>query len=378
MDNIPEEDRLDLSDDDESTAFSASSTDFSQPLSSEPAMGAVLDEMSCGSPAKDRPISLDHLYEPYRLDCAIKIDDFRIMGDPFSVTQGRGMKLILGPGRSGRPFIGLTFRFAKDGINSRSTDHCETFGIGWEPGVKIGGELMIEGMHFEKTFPPAIEKLCRNENDYSRLYCMAFKSNAHKTSPLNMEMVKNLENDDWFANLERMFGAAEPSYTIMVWFMGPALALENFEKTCLRPLKDAVNNNTPPSSQHLDEYGDPVMNLYQVPIHDVKPQDLGKVHQEAEKPLEETIEANEADPIFTREHIEALEAEILKLRTENNSLQTLTQDQSKTIRELAEDLRQSRKGHDKIMPVAEKMKHQRNLKPAQIQKALNAIAKTSD
>lgn len=91
--------------------------------------------------------------------------------------------------------------------------------------------------------------------------------------------------------------------------------------------------------------------------------------------LEQAHEATEAEPTPTHEEADALRAENLKLETQISSLQALMRDQNKKIRELAGDLRQACKERDEIIQVAEKMKHQRELKPRQIQKALNGISK---
>lgn len=91
--------------------------------------------------------------------------------------------------------------------------------------------------------------------------------------------------------------------------------------------------------------------------------------------LEEVLKASEAEPILPREDADALRAENHELRIENNSLQTLLRDQNQKVRKLADDLRQAYKERDQIVQVAEKMKHQRDLKPREIQKALNGISK---
>ena len=83
-----------------------------------------------------------------------------------------------------------------------------------------------------------------------------------------------------------------------------------------------------------------------------------------------------AEPKFTIEDVDALRTENLELKVENDSLRALMGDQNKKIRKLADDLRRARRERDEISQVAQKMKHQQELKPKQIQRALNAISKT--
>ena len=81
------------------------------------------------------------------------------------------------------------------------------------------------------------------------------------------------------------------------------------------------------------------------------------------------------ESIHSSEDIDALRAENLQLKSDKSSLQRLLQERNKRIRELAHELRQARKERDAIVQAAEGVKHHKDLKPNELQKALNAIAK---
>lgn len=318
-------------------------------------------DMRDAKPPRNRLTRFDHLW------CAVSIDSNEIIGGPFSATPGWDVKLSLNPGVLGQPSVVLDFKFAKEGDESKGADHYNSFAVGWEPGVLIGHKWMMEGLHVERSahpshpgmlaaFPQSLRKLCKKDGDDERLYCMAFRSHSHKTSPMEVDWTKSLPGDDWvapFTNLQRMYGEdQDPSYNLYVWFMCPNHQVDYFYASCLKPLVDAVNDHTRPFHQCLD---------------------IGEeVREEAEEEAEEEIKVTDAEPT---DDLDALRAENLKLKTEKKSLQILVLDQTMKVGKLADDLRRAHKERDEIVQVAAKMKHQRELKPKQIRKALNDISK---
>lgn len=324
-------------------------------------------------PANNRPTSSNNLFKIGRAWTAVMIgkDVNDIMGNPFANPKGWSVRISLDPGKLGQPSLGLDFKFSKDGIDSSNREHYISFAVGWEPGVRIEDKFQMENFHAEIatnpshpdllpfTFPAAIQKLCKRQEDAERLICVTFKSNAHKSSPMNVEWAKALEDgagDIPYNNLKRMYSAEDPSYNVTAWFMiPPSLTLTRIHAECIQPFTEAVRDHTPPFHKYLEEDDELMTNF------DPK----------------SDLEATETEPIPILEDIDALRAENLKLKTENNSLQALMQDEKKKIEKLAEDLRQAHKERDNIVQVAEKMKHQRELKPKEIQKALNEISKIS-
>ena len=242
-----------------------------------PNPSAVKIDMREAKPRGNRPTSFDHLWKPQTVWCAVEIGGTEMMGDPFSKTPGWDVTLTIDPGRTGQPSMGLNFRFAKDGTDSRGNDGYNTFAVGWEPGVQVGGKWMMEDLHVELakspsheimkaiTYPPAVQTLCKKQKDEDRLYCMTFRSNVHKSSPMETGWATNLKGNDWIApyhGLERMYAAdQDPSYDVTVWFMAPTVHINNFSAGVLRPLVDAVQDHTPPFHQYLDEDDQPMINF---------------------------------------------------------------------------------------------------------------------
>lgn len=377
-----------------------------------PAPGPNAMDFTQAEPAKNRPTSFDHLYKSDNLFCAAVIGTHvnDIMGDPFSAMPGWTMEVNIDPGRLGQPSIGLNFKFSKDGTDSRLAAHYNTFSLSWEPGVRIGGKRVMQGIRVEQAtkpsipqisgicFPPALQELCKKPEDAARLFCLTFKSNVHKTSPMQEEWAAGW--DAPYRNLKRMYSGEDPSYRVTLWFMAPTADTEHFNTGCLRPFVAAVQNHTPPSHQNLDERNEPMMQedvqgqgrgmrfrsldkTDPAPAGYVKPMNYGRVEEEDEEMVEEEIKEDpeealkttEANQVLTLEDRDALRAENLKLQTENTSLQTLLRDQHEKIRKLAHDLRQAYKERDEIVLVAEKTNYQRGMKPRQVQKALNGISK---
>ena len=214
------------------------------------------------------------------------IDANEVMGNPFpkSPMPGWELKVNLDPGALAQPSVGLNFKFGKDGSDSKRADHYNTFAVGWEPGVKIGGKWMMEDFGVEAatepsdprmvrfTYPPAIQALCKKPEDADKLFCMTFKSNVHKSSPMKEEWAQALKGNEWIApatNLHRMYSEEEPSYQVTVWFMNIYATSERLMDRCILPLTHAVEDHTPPFHQYLDENDEPMIDWGLENIHEI-------------------------------------------------------------------------------------------------------------
>ena len=233
---------------------------------------------------KNRPTSFDHLRKFTKQRCAVMIEDTGIMGNPFSPTFGWEVKFSIDPGEIGQPSIGLDFAFSKTGADSKSNDDYNTFAVGWEPGVKIGVDWMMEDFAAEValnpsdpnfrpfTYPAAIKALCGDrKKDADRLCCISFRSNAHKSSEMSLDWPKALRGDASkvpLANLERMF-AGNASYQVTIWFVNPHTTHDWLFKSCLTPFSEAVVDHTPPFHQYLDQNDEPMIDFNLPNIHDI-------------------------------------------------------------------------------------------------------------
>ena len=311
------------------------------------------------------------LYRRHKVKCAVQIDSCPIMGNPFSQTPGWDLKVDIDPGVSVEPSIGLDFRFSKDGSDSDSDDHYNSFRVGWESGVSIQGQWMMSKLyHFkaaspglpemlEFSLPPKIQELCKKPEDLDRLCWVSFTSTVHKASEMSLEWTKSLRGDDWkapYTNLMRMFASEDPSYPVYIWFMIPESIFYYFNKICLDSLSDAVDD------QYWDE-AEKALEATKESVH------------VSEKGSEEALGATDEEPIPTSEDVDALRAEILQLKLDKSSLEGTLRDRDDRICKLADQLRQARKECDTIIQAAEGIKHHKDLKPNELQKALNAIAK---
>ena len=104
-------------------------------------------------------------------------------------------------------------------------------------------------------YPEAIRKLFDKKRDTDRLFCMTFKSNAHKASPMFMEWAKN-----WPAahrNLERMYNGMEPGYRVTVWFCIPTMDTDRHRYEFITPFADAAKDHTPALHQYLYDNDQP-------------------------------------------------------------------------------------------------------------------------
>lgn len=229
-----------------------------------------------GKPADKRSTSPNRLDKAIRLECAVMINDNEVMGNPFGYPSGWVLKVNLDPGVEGQPSIGLDFEFPVASVNASEVPDHKTFSVGWEPGVKVGGEWMMRDLRiwkatrpsnpelFDTTFPLAIHKLLENAKGRERafllsnLVCASFRSNVHKSSPMRTEWALALNGDAGqipYANLQSMYDGEATSYQVTLWFVHRNLSLKQFHAGWLGPLVDAVADHTPPFHQYLTGNG---------------------------------------------------------------------------------------------------------------------------
>ena len=219
------------------------------------------------------------------------VDRNGIMGNPFAHTPGWDLMVSLDPGTLGQPSLGFSFRFSKDGSDSRNQEDYNTFAVGWEPGVEIGGQWMMEDLQFFEasnssdpeligfTLQPPIRKLLDEIPDSRKkadmvpnLICATFRSNVHKTPPVNPKWALTLPDDASdapYTNLDRMFDPESSGYQVSIWFVNRYASFEDFCNGCLRPLADAVADNTPPFHRYLYENDEPFLDYRLPTIHEI-------------------------------------------------------------------------------------------------------------
>ena len=275
---------------DQTVSDSSRSGSSQSTSTNQPAPIPAFEDMRQGFPAKDRPTSLDQLSNPISLPCAVMINkDGRVMGNPFGSMPGWAVKVDLDAGAHGQPSIGLDFEISKAGARSRKAKDRNTFAVGWEPGVAIGGKWMIEDLQMLEatnppdpswltdTFPPAINGLLKKaKRDQtmlaSNLICATFMSNVHKSSPIKMDWALAFNGDKGgtpYANLKSMYQGEGKSYQVTLWFVNRKLPLARFHTAYLDPLVDAVTDHTPPFHHFLDGNDEPMMDLNLEKIHPV-------------------------------------------------------------------------------------------------------------
>ena len=239
------------------------------------------------------------------------------MGNPFSGTEGWDLKVSLEPGTLGLPSLGFDFQFCKDGGNSRKPEDQNTFAVGWEPGVEIGGKWMMEDLQmvqatnpplqglYDTTFPPTIREQLQSskknhEMSASRLVCAKFRSNVHKSTLMNMDWVKALKGEAGkapLANLERMYQGKDTGYKVTMWFLNRDTTLEKFAASCLDPLVDAVADHTPPFHQYLDENDKPFID-YRLPTIDVIGNGMYRKYPKTKDATGKRIENRDVPPTY--------------------------------------------------------------------------------
>ncbi len=243
----------------------------------------VTMDMRREDPARARVTSFDHLFKPDRVRCALVIEYLDIIGNPFSFTPGWEVRVALEPGTLGQPSIGLDFQFGKDGNWSSKPKDLNSFTVGWEPGVKIADQWMMEDLKIFQaynpgnpamrnfTFPDQIRQMNEGQSrkdhvgkSRDQLICMTFKSNVHKTSPMRPEWALELKDGAGVApynSLMRMYGAEDPTYQVTLWFYDRNRTIQEYYNGVLLPLVEAVANHTPPLHQYLDIHGNPFIDF---------------------------------------------------------------------------------------------------------------------
>ena len=120
------------------------------------------------------------------------------------------------------------------------------------------------------TFPPEIQNLINNakeeEREYlrSNLVFAAFKSNVHRTTPMDPNWALALDDNKGkipYDNLKSMYQGTDKSYLVSLWFINRNLAIDRFDTLCLSPLFDAVQDHTPPFHQYMDANDEPMIDF---------------------------------------------------------------------------------------------------------------------
>ena len=261
-----------------SQTASGKKTKTDEPMPDAATTVSQVMDMRADGPARNRPTSFEHLRKCAKLWCAIQIGRCPVIGSPVGPSDGVSVKIDIDPGRFGKPSLELSFKVVTPSGESQ-VDH--TFSVGWEPGVKIGGQWMMENLAvtlasnptdpdwLRVTYPPAIKDHMEKDDNkkeflLSRLMCLSFQSNIHRSTMTDIEWIKDLQggaSEAAHANLNRMFNHEDPKYLVFMWFLDRNQTLDNFRLSCLNPFVNAVAHHTPPFYQYLDENDEPMIDF---------------------------------------------------------------------------------------------------------------------
>lgn len=166
---------------------------------------------------------------------------------------------------------------SKDGTNSTEPKDNNSFSMKWKPGVKIGGEWMMEYLSINSahdspeadmmgnSYPEHIRNLSEKYPDkISELVCAIFKSNVHETTHVDLNWpiaLKTSDRDAAHANLKSMFLSRNPIYKVTVWFLSPVATTERFNEGGAHLLVDGVEEHSSPFYQYLDDNDEPMMSF---------------------------------------------------------------------------------------------------------------------
>ncbi|KAK4696774.1 hypothetical protein P7C71_g1212, partial [Lecanoromycetidae sp. Uapishka_2] len=212
-------------------------------------------------------------------NCAIQVGrTSQPAGSPFQALQGWNCKVSLDGGKFGKPSIGLSISINKGDKTDRIADaanHKRFWAVGWEPGVKVGNDWMIESMswHFVgsqegQAYPAALRRLNveeHKENLNERLVYLRLTCNGHKTSQYKEPWSEGLDEDtrETFRTLYRPSG----QYEINIWFINPFGSRRQLSNCCLGMFRDALVKRLPPLHQYKDSSGKPLLDFeYPTPI----------------------------------------------------------------------------------------------------------------
>ncbi len=141
--------------------------------------------------------------------CAIRVgtgEDAVVIGDPFGKNDDLQISLAIDAGDKGTPSIGINFTISnqlsekaagkrKDtGIETPDKKEDHSFTVGWEPGLKIDHEFMIEDFQCRavgglkgKAFPGELREHTDSDRKKENLYLMRFRSLSTKSSDIPPE-----------------------------------------------------------------------------------------------------------------------------------------------------------------------------------------------
>lgn len=80
-------------------------------------------------------------------------------------------------------------------------------------------------------FSDIIQKFYKNINNVMRLFYVIFKNNVYKISPVNINWIKILKNNDveFFKNLQYIHFAKKLNYSITFWFINFHQNIDEFK-----------------------------------------------------------------------------------------------------------------------------------------------------
>ena len=302
------------------------------------------DDMKVDTPPE---IDFNSMMDNIRvIPCAVMIlQKTGVIGTPTTLgaTPGMSIKLRLDAGKHAMPSIALDFRISKTGVDSKSEDDYNSFSVSWGPGVKIGGEWMMEALQFfrmddsemaEHVFFPEIQDFVKTQADTDKLVCGMFQSHAHKSSEYSNAWPKNLKGKAG----ERVRHALSQlmketgHYMMMIWFMVPTKDFEYFDRACLSHLTYAVQKHLPPYHVYRDENGEPQEELLPDFSHSDQQKKIQELRQEvasiitgAKRDREQLIAENRISMKKLKDehsrNLETVRAENVSLRLENQKLE---------------------------------------------------------
>ena len=247
--------------------------------SGQPPAKPTEDAMDIDKPAGFQ-VDFKSMFKDNRpISCAVQVGtEDSVIGHvvPYIKIPGLSIKLRLDPGQLAMPSLALDFSISKIGRDSTNQKDWNTFSVGWEPGVEIAGQFMMDHLVFEQydirspDCPQDIRGMIRSPDEAQRLVRATFQSNAHK---------RNVYDPTWPLTLrpeirEKVFTSLEGlmeetgSHLMAIWFLVPTRDFSYHHKGCYSHLEHAVREHIPPNHIYRDETGAPLIN-YKMPSIEV-------------------------------------------------------------------------------------------------------------